>query len=354
MKVPLSVMLSVAGFLFAIYYIATNNKPDPKTIPVRPPIQKPVDHAISGTGIVESAEENVAVAPYQPGKVVRVFVTEGQTVKAGDPLYQLDSEELKLRVNSLSSTLKSQQIMLEKLRHEPRPEEVSPLKAALKQTEMNLNDLKTQLSRLENVTDVRAVSQDDVSRKQFAVAQAEAQREKSRADLQKVLAGAWTYDLQKAEADVLATRAQLQEAQAQLNHTVVKSPKAGKILKVYTRAGESVSAGSDLPPVLLGNTEMLQIRVDIDEVNASLATPNMRAVASLRGDASKKFDLAFKRIIPFMLPKKNLTGSNNERVDVRVLQMIYTFAPPAFPVYVGQQVDVFLYDDNKVNKSSIQ
>jgi hypothetical protein len=37
-----------------------------------------------------------------------------------------------------------------------------------------------------------------------------------------------------------------------------------------------------------------------------------------------------------------LTGDTTERVDTRVLQAIYEFAPSAFPAFVGQQVDVFI------------
>jgi HlyD family secretion protein len=57
--------------------------------------------------------------------------------------------------------------------------------------------------------------------------------------------------------------------------------------------------------------------VDIDEVNASLVQPNMTAVASLKGNSQKQFPLRFVRIEPLMVPKKNLSGDNAERVDVR-------------------------------------
>ena len=45
---------------------------------------------------------------------------------------------------------------------------------------------------------------------------------------------------------------------------------------------------------------------------------------------------------PYVVPKRNLTGDSLERVDTRVLQLIYEFDRPKFPVFVGQQVDVFI------------
>jgi hypothetical protein len=45
---------------------------------------------------------------------------------------------------------------------------------------------------------------------------------------------------------------------------------------------------------------------------------------------------------PFVVPKKSLTGDSTERVDTRVLQGLYSFDPKSLPVYVGQQMDVFI------------
>ena len=65
-------------------------------------------------------------------------------------------------------------------------------------------------------------------------------------------------------------------------------------------------------------------------------------MASLKSMAGTKIPLTFVRIEPYVVPKKSLTGDNSERVDTRVLQIIYRFDRPAFPVYAGQQVDVFI------------
>jgi HlyD family secretion protein len=48
------------------------------------------------------------------------------------------------------------------------------------------------------------------------------------------------------------------------------------------------------------------------------------------------------RVEPYVTPKTSLTGSSTERVDTRVLQVIYSFAPHALPAFVGQQMDVFI------------
>ena len=69
---------------------------------------------------------------------------------------------------------------------------------------------------------------------------------------------------------------------------------------------------------------------------------NARAKAIVRGFPNHPFDLEFVRIEPYVRPKRSLTGATNERVDTRVLQVIFKAGPSALPIYVGQQVDVFM------------
>jgi multidrug resistance efflux pump len=155
--------------------------------------------------------------------------------------------------------------------------------------------------------------------------------------------------LSNAEATLILQKADLESAVAtndqqriQLDQLTVRAPADGKILQINNRVGEYLSNVSGTAPVLFGNTGSLLVRVDVDEINASHVRQGSSATATLKGDSSRRFPLQFVRIVPYMVPKQSLTGSNSERVDVRVLQIEYRFPPPSFPVYVGQQVDVFI------------
>jgi hypothetical protein len=64
---------------------------------------------------------------------------------------------------------------------------------------------------------------------------------------------------------------------------------------------------------------------------------------SLKGDSSVQFDAKFVRVEPYVIPKTSLTGSSTERVDTRVLQIIYRVEKSKdTSLYVGQQVDIFI------------
>src|SRR5262245_43137983 len=98
--------------------------------------------------------------------------------------------------------------------------------------------------------------------------------------------------------------------------------------------------------MVLGDLDHLQVRADVDEQNASRLTAGQPASACLKGDSTQPIPLRFVRIEPYVVPKVSLTGASTERVDTRVLQVIYSFdRPTERPVYVGQQVDLYVKSD---------
>jgi HlyD family secretion protein len=96
------------------------------------------------------------------------------------------------------------------------------------------------------------------------------------------------------------------------------------------------------PLMTIGSVEPLHIRGDIDEADSWRVDSKSPAIACLRGNPAVSVALNFVRFEPYVLPKRSLSGDNTERVDTRVLQVLYAFAPKDFPAFVGQQVDVFI------------
>ncbi len=84
------------------------------------------------------------------------------------------------------------------------------------------------------------------------------------------------------------------------------------------------------------------MRVQIDEEDASRVSPNARAEGFVRGRDRTSIELRFVRIDPRIVPKKALTGSTTERVDTRVLFVVYEVVGATPPIYAGQKLDVFM------------
>lgn len=101
-----------------------------------------------------------------------------------------------------------------------------------------------------------------------------------------------------------------------------------------------------IPPsqalIVLGDISVLHVRVDIDENDLTRFKAGLPGKAYRRGDPTRQIALNFVRIEPYVIPKKALTGAGTERVDTRVLQVIYAVDKTDLPLFVGQQVDVYL------------
>ena len=197
--------------------------------------------------------------------------------------------------------------------------------------------LRQQRRIAEKIKDPRAISVDDLNKRRYAVEAAEARLVLARADLKLLEAGSWKPDIDVAMANVAAVEAEVKAAQVEIDRLTVRAPVEGDILQVNIRPGEFAPSGATSEPlILLGNLDTLHVRVDIDENDAWRYQPESAAVAYIRGNPQLKTDLAFEYVEAYVVPKRSLTGDSTERVDTRVMQVIYSFNRGKLPVYPGQ------------------
>ncbi|MBL0926249.1 MAG: HlyD family efflux transporter periplasmic adaptor subunit [Phycisphaerales bacterium] len=336
-------VLAVAGVAAAVYTVRSESRPVTPAPPVAEPASSPFNTPVAGAGIVEASTQNIAIGTQLAGIVSKVYVVAGAKVTAGDPLFSIDARALSAELEVREAALASAQQNLARMRALPRPEDVPPAEAKVKEMTAMLEDARNQFALMSAVEDPRAVSQDALAQRRFAVASAEARLAQSKADLDLLKAGAWKPDLAIAEANVRAAAAQVATVKTDLDRLTVRAPVNGDVLQVNVRLGEFANVGPVATPLMLmGDTDTLHIRVDIDENDAWRITPNAKATAFVRGNKQLKTDLKFVRIEPYVVPKRSLTGDSSERVDTRVLQVLYSFPRERLPVYVGQQMDVFI------------
>jgi multidrug resistance efflux pump len=155
-------------------------------------------------------------------------------------------------------------------------------------------------------------------------------------------AGAWDADTAVARAKVEQAQAQVEQTKTEIERATVRAPVAGVVLQVSVRPGEYVGTPPGQALVVLGDAGGLHVRADVDEHDIPRFRPGAAAKAFVRGNGREEVPLRFVRVEPYVVPKKSLTGDNTERVDTRVLQVIYAVESPPRPLYVGQQLDVFL------------
>jgi multidrug efflux pump subunit AcrA (membrane-fusion protein) len=338
-------VLAVAGLAFAIWMMKQAAKPVIPAKPVAEPARSPFANKISGAGIVEASTRNISIGSHVPGIVAKVFVSVGKRVKAGDPLFALDDRKQQADLAVKEAALNEARARLAKLKQAPRPEELPPALARVKEAEAILEDARHQLQITEKLRDAWAIAIDDVNKRRYAVEAAEARLTQAKADLKLLEAGSWKPDIEVTMATVAGVEAEVKAARVEIHRLTIYAPVEGDILQVNIRPGEFAPSGvTPEPLILLGNLDRLHVRVDIDENDAWRFQPETPAVGSIRGNPRLKTDLAFEYVEAYVVPKRSLTGDSTERVDTRVMQVVYSFKRGMLPVYPGQLMDVYIDD----------
>ena len=264
---------------------------------------------VAGSGVVEPSSEVIDIGTSLAGLVTKVYVTPGQQVEQGAPLFAVDDRAIRSQINEASAAI-------------ARAESA---RAAARTT---LATAEQQLALFRGIDDPRAISRAELIDRQGAVRAARSQ-------------------IAQAEADIRSARATRASAQTDLGRLLVRAPIAAEILSVNIRAGEYVSnggpqgGGNSAPYMEIGNTRPKHVRIDIDENEISRVKIGSDAIVSPRGNADIRAKATFVRAEPLVTPKVSLTNSASERVDVRVLQLIYRL-PEGSDFFVGQQVDAFV------------
>lgn len=303
--------IAVIGLLIAAILIFTG-LPDRSTEePENQPPQAGGELAdaprVAGAGVVEPSSEIVDIGTAISGLVTDLSVGAGDFVTEGQPLFVVDQRSAQARVREANAA-------------------IAEARAAIREAQTARDTAQQQLDLYRAINDPDAVSRLEVIGREGDAAAA-----KSRLEL--------------ARARLSAAQAAANSARTELGRLTVRAPIAGEILAVNIRPGEFVSTmgGNSEPFIRMGETRPLHIRIDIDEDEAGRVNQGAEALVSPRGDAQNQVKATFLRAEPLIVPKRSLTNSAAERVDVRVLQLIYALPEDARGDFtVGQQVDAFI------------
>ncbi len=306
-------VIAFLGVVLAVIYIFVG-LPDrqlepPQQIPPRATGALANGDRVAGAGVVEPSSEIVDIGTALSGLVMSLNAEPGSYVAKGDLLFLVDDRAARARLREAEAAIREAH-------------------AAIAEADTARTTAQRQLALYRQIDDPAAVSRTEVVR-----AEGEAAAAASRAAL--------------ARARREAAEAAAASARVELSRLAVRAPLAGEILAVNIRPGEFVQAGGPQggnaePYIRLGETRPLHIRVDIDEDQAGDVALGANAIVSPRGAAERQVTARFVRAEPLVLPKRSLTNSAAERVDVRVMQIIYALPPGGDLFRVGQQVDAFI------------
>ena len=306
--------------------------------PLRPRFQK----TIAGAGIVEARLENIPIGAAVPGVVWEVNVKVKDRVKKGDQLFKIDDRDIRAELAVREANLASAIASFKRLEAAPQVGDIATAEAAVEEARAKVNDTEAASARTERLYNRQMGTASDYDKDRFAFQSAKASLSKAMADLNRIKI-TWEADKLVAKAAVAMADSQLQSTKIQLDRLIVRALADGEILQVNVRPGQYAVSLFNQALVVIGDSNRLHVRVDIDENDVPLFNPKSKAIARLRGRPGISFELTPFKIEPYIIPKKSLTGDNSERVDTRVLQVVYALPENRpIPLYIGQQMDAYI------------
>jgi len=284
------IVLSIIGITVGVAVIFYDERPtESQTLPI-PELTPPYKNFIAGTGIVESSSKNIQIGSLVSGVISQVNVESGERIKKGELLFTLNKKMITAKITAQQADI------------------------ALANTK-----LKKAQDQFQIIENFKKISPNMVKKTEYTTAKD---------------------NVAQAVADLRVAKSKLKVLQQQLTLYAIYSPIDGKVLESKLSIGKYFPKNSTL--LTIGSNQH-NLRVDINEYDVYKFTPNTNAVAFVRGHPKLKIPLKYLYTMPYVVPKKNLTGLSTERTDTRVLQVLYALPKKVdFPLFVGQQLDVFI------------
>ena len=313
-------VLAFAGLLVGLVSAYVSAQPIPAQPPAFNPAANPYAKGIYANGIVESLQahgSNISIFPEVPGPVTHVFVSEGDRVKAGTPLLEIDD------------SVQRQTTEQQKAQAVAAAAQIQSAQASLKMVTDTYSKQQTAYT-----LDPNSISRDVIDTEHNALMTAQA-----------------NLAVARSQYEALARSASASEAL--LRKYSIRAPQDGVIMSLATMTGSYVSSQGAYDPYTQGYTPVivmgtssddLEVRCYVDEILIGrLPSPaQMKATMYVRG-TDVAVPLTYERMQPYVSPKIELSDQRLEQVDVRVLPVIFSIRRPfKLTLYPGQLVDVYI------------
>jgi HlyD family secretion protein len=250
------VLLVVAAVLL---FTGINRRRAGTSVRAEKVVRQEIASVISTNGKIEPVNSFEAHAP-APATVKNVLVAEGDHVKAGQLLVQLDDADGRAQAARALAQLRSAEASLHAIKAGGTQEEVLTTRSDLIKAQAERDDAQRNLQAVQRLRQNGAASPAEVEAAENRVKKAEADTQL----LQAKLNGRFSSpEVAKVEASAAEARAAYAAAEELLRHSNVTAPFAGTVYQVPVKRGSYVNGGELL--VQVANLEKVRVRAFVDE-----------------------------------------------------------------------------------------
>ncbi|MDO5768590.1 MAG: efflux RND transporter periplasmic adaptor subunit [Psychrobacter sp.] len=205
--------------------------------------------------------QQTSIAAKVPGRIAKILVTEGDSVKVGQQLVEMDSPEIKAKIDQAKAGQQMAQSQLDKAENGARPQEIAQAKAAWRANQAAADLAKSTYERVNRLYEegLMARQKRDEAYTQFVANQDKADAAQQQYDM--AVEGARTEDKAGALAQVEQVKAKVAEAEVAQEEANLKSPISGIVDNVIVSPGEVIGQGVPILSLVDPNKQWVVLNV---------------------------------------------------------------------------------------------
>ena len=215
-------------------------------------------------GRVEGAGPTLSIGTAASGTVSEVLVHEGNRVRAGQPLINLDCKPVEAEVRARDAQLEAMQATFDRVRNGPRPDEIAVGESVVGYAQARSEEAQKALERTEAMREGVSVSVAHVLEVPRDARIAAAQLAEAHAKLALLQAGSREEDVREAAARRKEAATDLDAARARLDRCSIRAPVDGVILDVLAHQGQFLSLAVPEPLLQMAQDDPLRVRAEVD------------------------------------------------------------------------------------------
>lgn len=256
------------------------------------------------------------------GIIHKIHIKEGDLVKKGALLGELQNDEQKARLNVAERVLDKAQSQLALMVIGSRQEDIDEAKAESMAWQASADFYLRTLATREKLRQTSAVSLEDLEEIRFKGKEAAQRREAALSKMRRLQAGSRPEEIAIAKMEVAVALAKKAEAQSTLDRTRIFAPLEGTIIRVMHNEGEAVTGIDAVPVILLANLSRLFVRAEIDDSEVELLRVGLPIIAKEKRPNPNHYPGKLVKVLGRMGRRHLQTDDPHDLVDRRVLEVL--------------------------------
>ncbi len=331
---------SIAGATWVLHSRAGEGPP--KEGSTAPPTAGRGERTVTCFGHVDVEGGVTALYPLQPGRVTEVLVREDESVKAGAVLFRMEDRLAQLRVQEAQADVDAAQALLEEARKLPEQHQAkrAQQQAAIQAAQNRLSAARHLLTRKQHLAKIGQANAEEAAAAGDAVKELEAAEAAARHKLRELELSDPAVGIARAEADLKAKQARLDQAKHALDECVLRAPVDGKALRIFVNPGDVLSPQPKQPAVQFCPNAPRIIRAEVEQEFASRVAVGLPAQVGDDSSAGGTWRARVSRVSDWYTHRRSIVQEPLQFNDVRTLECILELEPGQPPLRMWQRVRV--------------